>query len=202
MTDLIPKADKNSNVIIYSLAGLLLIVSGLLFREKIKSKSIEPATDATIVQNSNDAWHQQIIQLQSTNSALMMQLKEIEQQYKMYKDDDTAYFENALATLVNPIKTALNKQQKQETLSLAMQIVMQYIAITHTKTQRRQGSDDYNIKTMKGEKLSAQEAKHTIITANTASDTIPNEMKIVMQLLQDNDVKLPIGLSYMGSQFQ
>jgi hypothetical protein len=205
-TDLLPKENKNSDVILYSLAGLLAIVSGLLIREKInaknknndsKNRDLPIATPKEIA----DA-NQQIIQLQNTNNSLLVQMREVEMQYKKYKDDDVAYFENALTTLVNPAKSALLKQQKAETLSLAMQVLVQYIAITHTKTERRQGSDDYNVKTMKGEILPAQEAKQHVITANTPSDAIPNELKTMIQLLKDNDVELPSNLSYMGYKIQ
>jgi hypothetical protein len=201
-TDLLPKENKNSDVLLYSLAGLLAIISGLLIREKLKNKKEEKLdskvnTTTATPKEIADA-NQQIVQLQKTNSSLLAQLRELELQFKTYKDSDNAYFENALSMLVNPAKSALTKQQKAETLSLAMQILVQYIAITHAKTDRRQGSDDYNVKTMKGETLSMQEAKQIVIAANTPSDAIPNELKTIIQILKDNDVELPSNLCYMG----
>lgn len=203
--DLLPIEKKNNDVLLWSLAGITALLAGLLIREKMISSSknsvIENSSINTTISHDITNANQQIVQLQATNHALLEQLRDLQQQLKDVGDADAAYFENALLNLVNPAKTALNKQQKGDALSLAMQILVQYIAITHTKTERRQGSDDYNVKQMKGEALSVQE-KQNSISASTPADAIPNEIKTILQILKDNQVAIPQGLAYMGYQIQ
>jgi hypothetical protein len=203
--DLLPIEKKNNDVLLWSLAGITALLTGLLIREKMKTTSknsaVENVSINTSISHDITNANQQIVQLQATNHGLLEQLRDLQQQLKDVRDADAAYFENALLNLVNPAKTALNKQQKGDALSLAMQILVQYIAITHTKTERRQGSDDYNVKQMKGEALSVQE-KQNSISASTPADAIPNEIKTILQILKDNQVAIPQGLAYMGYQIQ
>ena len=195
--DLQIKDNKPTNWLNYILGGLLAIISGLYIVEKTNKKK------AGIIANlqPQDATTQ-IVQLQNTNQSLMAQLQTLSQQLQTDKDKDAAYFTNALSNLVNPIKTALTKQHKQEVLHLAMQIVVQYIAYTHYKTDRLQGSDDYNLQTLSNTDLFGNAQQQQAITTNTATDTIPNELKTMMNILKENQVEMPKGLAYMGCYWQ
>jgi hypothetical protein len=201
--DLIPNAKKETNYLSYILGAIAALFAGLFIFEKIKKNKIIQIPNnngkETNASELADA-HQKQIQLQHNNQSLLAQLQQLEYQIKHYKDEDAAYFENALITLVNPAKQALLKQQKKETIELAMRILVQYIAITDTKTDRRQGSDDYNVHAMKGNIEEAFATKQIIIDANTASDAIPNEMKTILQILKDNQADTPRQLAYMGYQ--
>jgi hypothetical protein len=204
-SDLIPKEKKNSDVILWSLIGGLVIMTALFLKEKFgKKKADIVKQDVTNNEGAeiNENANKQIVQLQSTNQNLMEQLKSMQTQLAKSNDEDAAYFSNALLNLVNPAKTALGKQNKQEVVELAMQIMMQYIAITRTKMNTRQGSDDYVVKSMREENMSAQETKQTIIDGNTPQDKIPNELKTIIQILKDNNAELSNKITYMGYQLK
>jgi hypothetical protein len=195
--DLQVKNTTQVNWPLYLLGSLLALVSGLYLYEK--TKKTKPQNNVTA--EPKDATTQ-IVQLQQTNQNLLTQLKSLSAQLDADRDKDAAYFTNALSALVNPIKTALTKQNKQEVVTLAMQIVVQYIAYTHYKTDRLQGSDDYNLQTLSNTDLFGKAGKQQSISNSTATDAIPNELKTILAILKDLHADVPNGLSYMGYAWQ
>jgi hypothetical protein len=192
--DLQPKENNKVNWIAIVLGAILALVTALLLlekKEKVKKNASIQSDDAT----------KQIVQLQNTNQHLMQQLQLLQLQLHSEKDKDSAYFSNALQQFVNPIKAALTKQNKSEVAALAMQIIVQYIAYTHYKTDRLQGSDIHNLQNTSGSKLFGTSANQQIISHTTAIDALPIEIKTMLELVESCGAELPKNLAYMGYQW-
>jgi hypothetical protein len=202
------KAQSKNTTMLYIIIGLLsAAVMGLLAKLFLgkKSSAINPL-NAGNQTNSNTSNTNQLqatnVQLQSTNDGLMSQIKMLQTQFNQLKDADAAYFEGAKLELVNPMLHALNKNKKDEMLSLAMQIVLQYIAITRVKNNNYEGSDLYNVERLKGNANDALNKAQRSVSNQTPADQIPTELKAIVQLLHDNQISIPQGLAFAGYVYQ
>jgi hypothetical protein len=202
------KEQKNGTNMLYLIIGLLsAAVIGLLaklFSGKKVPSAADPAKEKGAIVDAINATQLQAsnVQLQATNDALLSQMKLLQAQFNEIKDADAAYFEGAKLELVNPMLHALNKNKKEEILSIAMQIVLQYIAITRVKNNNYEGSDLYNVERLKGNANDALNKAQRSVNQQTPADQIPTELKAIVQLLNDNQISIPQGLAFAGYVYQ
>jgi hypothetical protein len=191
---LIKNEKEDNSIALYSIgAALGGLGLGFLLARTMKSKSSDS--------------QQQIIPAAADNAAdaitkqyneVLMRAQQLEQQLANIKKEDETYYATANSNFVQPLKTALNKNNKEEVLKLAMQIAMQYISLTNIKTKREQNSDIYNYKSMLGVSNQQEEKAHKVVNKNTPTDEVPNEIKTVLQLLADNGVQSSVEFAYMN----
>lgn len=188
-----------------ALAGVAALIIGLLIGRATKQKT--PVTHAPAVQHrpepvvktepttgvATDA-----AQTDAGSTKLISQLKEeLElskersraqaEKVQRLLEGDLYYYQAVFDQIILPLQEALERGNKSEIVKYLNLAMVQLSSITRVKVQKKLKFDDANIQLITGNLAPTRE--FPVIDRNTPIDQIPANLRVLIELLQDNGVE-------------
>lgn len=177
------KNESNMDWIYLLITGLLALGIGIAIGRGTKGKK------ELIANNTKSELPKEDIQkLQSENLALQQKMSQTLAQLEELKSLDNIYFEKAFEKIILPLQESLEKGDKAKTLELLTIASAQLSSISRSKIGKKLKHDDANIQYLITQNKSNKE-QFPEISAQTAIDKIPHNMKVLISLLKENNVK-------------
>lgn len=156
--------------------GMNLRKKGQKAREKANTEAIAPQQSMSDIQK-----------LQNENAFLQQRMSRALMQLEDAKAFDEVYFQKAFEQIILPLQESLEKGDKSKTLELLTIAAAQLSSISRTKIGKKLKHDDSNIRYLNTQNKNATQ-EYPEISAQTAIDKIPNNIKVLLEILKANEV--------------
>lgn len=117
---------------------------------------------------------------------LQQEKKAIQQQLEDQRRFDDSYYEEAFRRLVVPMNEAMEKGSRREVMENLVKTMSHFGSLTRYKIAKKQPYDEANIQYLVQQKA-GNDGAITEINGDTPIDKIPKNIKVVLDLLKEQD---------------
>jgi|GEM_PF-992748 len=181
------KNDNKTNLLYFILFDIIALAIGFWIGISLKRKREKKQGKTTIAALDPVKLQMDIQKLQSENTFLQQRMSQTLAQLDDSKTFDTTYFEHAFEQIILPLQESLEKGNKAKTLELLTIAAAQLSSISRNKIGKKLKHDDANILYLSSGNIHVTSPFPTI-SADTAIDKIPHNIKMLIQLLKENHV--------------
>ncbi|MFT4062216.1 MAG: hypothetical protein QM642_07660 [Edaphocola sp.] len=153
-----------------------------------KATGTKTAAELKKIKQEYKSLETQSVSLRQQLNELTTQNANYEKSLAVYRDFDALYFGEAFRKLVAPATEAIERGNTQLLLEQMLKITGHFGSLTRYKISKRQAYDEANIHLLMNQKVQTP-AGVTEITADTAPDKIPSNIKALLELLKANGSK-------------